>query len=564
MSMAVANPHLKWHEEICSHSLRQSQKRRRTRVGLIDDMQFSEMTLPKGPSTKGDLFQWPKASLQKICDDERREVRLRGLMQIGFDMDSDYSGWSSEREICHQLQFALEAHGMRWAAKAKVPRFFFHRTCDSDADAQAFLLYLAKNVDDSNSHVMDDINNKISRAAVAVLDNMEPAEDATLVQRAECYVKMAEYVDGNRRELFKSDSTAPCLVHKTSCRLLCPEAVPDDDSDDDDHKTGQRMRINFAGNTCKGWSTIGGQLRFADPSEREHCLWLGERKVRAENKEESMFFEECTLKYPRREKLVIPLASTHKVVSVQANSNAQGFPGSRPRSLSAGLAHWDTLWAGPSSDDAIQEDFDSIFSTTMELDGDIFFFIDAAEREVELSENLRKRCHGQCLPKGFDNQIDKVMLSLGPAARLRYEAYTELRPRHQSLSGAFIADLDQWPSIRRICGPLFPCQLTHGTVFSWSKQSIAHGMEHANAQGWNVAQDGYHAPLILPLMRQTSSNKLKKLSGNGWCLPVVAAWMLYVWSNTIRRPVNKIAKELQVVEPDEDVDYQNDAQGRTS
>ena len=78
--------------------------------------------------------------------------------------------------------------------------------------------------------------------------------------------------------------------------------------------------------------------------------------------------------------------------------------------------------------------------------------------------------------------------------------------------------------------------------------AIAHGLEHANAQGWNVAQDGDHAPQILPQMLQTSSSKLKKLSGNGWCLPVVASWMLYVWSNSYRRLPVMIANELHVLQ----------------
>ena len=99
---------------------------------------------------------------------------------------------------------------------------------------------------------------------------------------------------------------------------------------------------------------------------------MTERKIRAEREEESMFFEECTAKYPCREKLAMPLAATHKVISVQANPSSQGFPESRPRNLSAGLSLWDLVWAGPDSAEAIQADFDSIFSTTMELDGDIF------------------------------------------------------------------------------------------------------------------------------------------------------------------------------------------------
>jgi hypothetical protein len=138
-----------------------SAKRCRADIGGLDDRAWSVFALPRGPTSKRELIQWPLAALQKICSDPERGCRLQSMLSIGFDVDSDYSGWASEREIVRRLDFALCDHGFAWTDSQR-PRFHHHRTCYNDADAQSFLLYTASNSDASRSHVMDGIKNNFS------------------------------------------------------------------------------------------------------------------------------------------------------------------------------------------------------------------------------------------------------------------------------------------------------------------------------------------------------------------------------------------------------------------
>ena len=74
-------------------------------------------------------------------------------------------------------------------------------------------------------------------------------------------------------------------------------------------------------------------------------------------------------------------------------------------------------------------------------------------------------------------------------------------------------------------------------------------MEHICAQGFHVFDTGagFKSPLT-PFLQSLTDVSCNRLSGNGWCLPVVAAWMLYVWSNCVRREQVQIRRELRVLE----------------
>ena len=118
------------------------------------------------------------------------------------------------------------------------------------------------------------------------------------------------------------------------------------------------------------------------------------------------------------------------------------------------------------------------------------------------------------------------------------------------MQGSFLRDVEQWPGQKcGFGGPLFPCQLTHGTVVSFGMQREALAMEHLFVQGWHVYPTGtdFMTPL-LPCLLGLKPNQIKHLSGNGWCLPAVASWMVYVWSNTVRRQVVKVPSEITTLQ----------------
>ena len=126
------------------------------------------------------------------------------------------------------------------------------------------------------------------------------------------------------------------------------------------------------------------------------------------------------------------------------------------------------------------------------------------------------------------------------------DAYTGLRSEYEGVGGAYLADVHQWPGAKTgYGGPFFPVQLTHGDVVSWSKSRVATGMEHLCAQGYHVlpTRSGFMSPLA-EYMQSLPEAVVKELSGNGWCLPVLAAWSLYVWAHCIRLPLASPSADL--------------------
>jgi len=139
---------------------------------------------------------------------------------------------------------------------------------------------------------------------------------------------------------------------------------------------------------------------------------------------------------------------------------------------------------------------------------------------------------------------------------VRLQEYSKLRTQYEGIGGAFLADVQQWPGTAVGSGPLFPTQLTHGSIVSWQHQRLARAMEHVAAQGFHVYPvDGcsFQSPLR-PALQEMTESSVKKLSGNGWCLPVLASWMLYVWANCVRKPQDTISREPSPAQADESDD----------
>eukprot|EP00972_Heterocapsa_arctica_P106672 15711968-Heterocapsa_arctica.AAC.1 len=333
---------------------------------------------------------------------------------------------------------------------------------------------------------------------------------------------MNQWIFENRQWLFHTFSTSKCLVHGTDC-LTCPSEdvtcvlpLESDDLGDDAAKPVRPLRVNSAGNTCKGWSAVGAQGRFADPSERAHSIWSAERMSRAERRVEDIFFEECTVLYPVDEKLRQPLRETHHVISIQTGPEVMGFPAARPRSFAEGLAKWSMIWLGPETLEGIQQDFDKIFHTTMELTGDIFFLEEAGAAHDYMVALVQKRGIHSTVASKLE-PWDRLRAAVPAGAGVRLDAYSKLREERQGVGGCFIADVQQWPGVRYGSGgPIWPCMLTHGCLVSWHHQRVATGMEHMAAQGLHVfdTSTGFRSPLC-PVLEKMTCAHLKKLSGNG-------------------------------------------------
>ncbi len=128
---------------------------------------------------------------------------------------------------------------------------------------------------------------------------------------------------------------------------------------------------------------------------------------------------------------------------------------------------------------------------------------------------------------------------LAPGGHQRLEAYLKRQGDLQSMDGTYIVDISQWPDSQvGTAGPYFPSQLTHGTIVNCDGFHHALGTDHLAANGFHMypetAQD--HFSHLAPILRRLGNSEQKELSGNGQNLPAIAAWFMYVFCHTVRKP----------------------------
>ena len=243
---------------------------------------------PEGPASFEEFSTWPKAIVQKLFargdgNDDVRLNRVRSLCAGGLQVYSDYSGMAGEYEFLFQLGEALSP---------KVNFTVMHRRfCDISRVSQFILKQIAQTEVDDEPCVMCDINSRLPKHALSWLDAAMPSPEDSAESSAASYRSMERYLMENRHTIFPNATTDWCVVHNRRCSLFPESCQPDDDQ-------LQPLVMNFAGTTCRGWSSAGKSRHFSDPSERPHAVWVTERRYRAEELQEALFFSECTPRYP--------------------------------------------------------------------------------------------------------------------------------------------------------------------------------------------------------------------------------------------------------------------------
>ena len=246
--------------------------------------------MPDGPASFDDFATWPKTVVQKLFargdgNDEARLNRLKSLLGGGLQVYSDYSGMAGEYEFLFQLAEALTS---------KMELHVTHRRfCDISKVSQSILKRISETEFDDQPCVMCDINSRLPKHAIDWLDAAMPLHEDSAESSARSFASMEKYLMENRDAIFSSATTDWCVVHNGNCSLF-PERSSPDGADDE----ARPLVANFAGTTCRGWSSAGKSRHFGDPSERPHSVWISERRFRAEKLKESVFFSECTPRYP--------------------------------------------------------------------------------------------------------------------------------------------------------------------------------------------------------------------------------------------------------------------------
>lgn len=517
--------------------------------------------LPAGPSTLQELIAWPLDIVNRAERSREGLTRVAQLLIHGLLVTGDYSGYECPREMITQVWKVLADKGIVDKSTCR-----FSRSCDNDNLPLHVLKYLSEVVDGNDSCIFTDIENCVTEATQEAMDKMIPHQGEKELSKDQieeikaAYQVLLDWLITNRHTAFKEHCASHCIVHDRECPGYA-------------RMMGQHvdcLRINTAGTTCVGWSSVGKSERFAHTSERVHAVWLVQRIILAETLKEDGFMQdslfvcviiivfsdqchlirqECTRFYPTAEKLQRPLRFTHRVVWVRVCGTDLGYPSKRDRVVSWNLNNLRLHWIGPEDQPSIQEDFNNLFHRRIVLNGDIYC--------QAPSDYVKSVYKGMMAKHKFYVSDDEIPIRgrailnqmLTPAQCTRLREYNELFEQGGFYPGSenrLIADGLQWPgSAGDTSGVLFPSQLKHGCYYSFGARRLVMGREFMFANGFNVFEEpgSPFSSNLTPLLETLKENQLKALSGNGMMLPAMGCWFLYAMMNTVRIESPKITKE---------------------
>ena len=127
---------------------------------------------------------------------------------------------------------------------------------------------------------------------------------------------------------------------------------------------------------------------------------------------------------------------------------------------------------------------------------------------------------------------------LSPCQLLRHDAYEKVRARTDAPL-PFFADLEQNVAVGRSTpGAVLPAHLTHGVFWAWlhdgSERPVL-PLESLYAHGLHVYPTSHFRCTILPKLLTLKPGQLKLLCGNGYHLPTMASWQLYILSHSLHK-----------------------------
>jgi hypothetical protein len=230
-----------------------------------------------------------------------------------------------------------------------------------------------------------------------------------------------------------------------------------------------------------------------------------------------------------------------------------GWPVRRKRLFATAINKSKLAWCGPICPADIEEHFMSIFGAKVMVDADIFANTDSAEgAQAHLKELCKRR--GVWPHRG---QRMKVRDLLPSGAQERYDKYlaamsSKVSQATVSLKGdSFICDLSQNPDKRFRAGRWMPtvakssamCSLTAaghtlgGHLFTPAEINFAHGWPCVQVPGVHAGSGEDFSESIHFDEQKLNIHQQAQMAGNSMHLVPLAAWLMYVMANTVRREV---------------------------
>lgn len=204
------------------------------------------------------------------------------------------------------------------------------------------------------------------------------------------------------------------------------------------------------------------------------------------------------------------------------------------------------VWIGPTTPEAVLEDFLNIFGVACMMEADQFIKLDTQANRQKLLGELGAERGLFCSADKFED-VDLQSL-LCPSGKRHWNSYKALlqasgSARVGAMMGTFVADLSQNPEERRSrCGAWFPAltrssliaSLTQNAFFTNAELDFVMGFPSLPEQipACSKYAEGMPPALQVHLMDRA---EYRKLTGNGQHVASFSAFLLYMFANCVRR-----------------------------
>lgn len=511
------------------------------------------------------LASWPALVLQQILvADAQREQRRRLLdnhfTSTGLVFTSDYTGVWGDREA---LTLVLDAWARTFNTLPSQIRVAFARGCDIDPLAAKCLRDVAAlSTTQYSCCIFRDVLDRLPALARHWVKAARPSTSDSRHQIVEALDSIQLWLMQNRSWVFDGSLSCRCETHQADCHVsglalfhnssdLQSRVCGIIDVDGDAAVMARPLIANVAGTSCLGWTRAGKQARWAHESEIIHAVWCTERISYAEQEIEDVFFQECSETYPYQKKLTEPMSQTHLVLHVAFGPELGGYPARRMRGLSAGLNLRTMHWHGPDPDQ-VQAHFELFFRRARHGNSDDWLCAPLEDINLDILRRAAtrgSRASADSLQQLRQTDPAEFRRCVLPAGKLlNWQVYDGMRKLDAT---SWCADLDQDAVHGKSrAGETLPAQMRHSTSWSWSANRPLTSGEIAVAHGFPMFGHGDVA--VSPtaaVLRSLSASQLQSLVGNGFHLPTMAAWLLYVLAHSTLK-----STELAIVQLSDQVE----------
>jgi hypothetical protein len=325
------------------------------------------------------------------------------------------------------------------------------------------------------AHIFEEVASFLPASIQKHVLRLRPEETDTKEMKEAKHRGQREYLNNIKSKLKPAESKAWCTKHECPCKVQwadepsCPEHL-------------RPIKLNYSGAPCVPWTTMGQALGYADPNVEAYNTWLAHtRSCGSPANLLDIAFIENSEKFPWDD-FAEGMGAGFTCVKCESSLSMFGVPMHRPRLYGCAINNETLVWIGPTSAEAIAEDFKKIFARRVELDADDFAGIDT-QHPLQVHTELAKN-------RGIFGDVGNVPIGdlLSPSQKAVWEMAKEVYQSgsaNTSLKGCLVVDLSQ-SLTRARPRPWFSSQTKGTLTASVSKDHIFTRHEIDFAMGWPV------------------------------------------------------------------------------